>query len=272
MATTDAGAYLLAKSYSDGDAVGSVSTPWTYDEAGRLKAIPGHVNSFFYNARGQVTAANYANNVATTNTYNDQRNWLLRVVTSSGATNIQDVNYTREYTGRIAAVTAKDASGVTVPAESWLYTYDSLDRLTFADNLNGTSLDQSFSYDLAHNILTNSAVGTYAYPAAGAVRPHAVTTAGSYTLAYDAAGNMTSKTGGGVSNTLTWDAENKLTRVLVGGLGYNHVHDANHARVLKVVDASGGNPERATIYLGGVFFGASLRRYAADREPLYRDR
>lgn len=44
---------------------------------------------------------------------------------------------------------------------------------------------------------------------------------------------MTSKSGGGVSNVLTWDAENKLTRVV------------------KITDASGGTPERATIYLGG---------------------
>lgn len=34
--TRDAGGYVLAKSYSDGDAVGGISNPWSYDRAGRL--------------------------------------------------------------------------------------------------------------------------------------------------------------------------------------------------------------------------------------------
>lgn len=77
----DAGGYLIAKGYSDGDAVGSVGTPWLTDEALRLKSIPGHVTGFVYNARGQVTQATYANGVVTTNTYNEQRGWLTRVET-----------------------------------------------------------------------------------------------------------------------------------------------------------------------------------------------
>jgi hypothetical protein len=57
-------------------------------------------------------------------------------------------------------------------------------------------------------------------------------------------------TGGGVSNALAWDAENKLSRVTVGALAFDHVHDANHARVMKVVPQA-GLPAKVTVYLGG---------------------
>jgi YD repeat-containing protein len=91
----DSGGYLLYKTYSDGDSVGSPTNPWLYDDVGRQKSIPGHVTNFTYNARGQVTSATYANGVTTTNTYNDARGWLNRVVTPKGATALQDLTYTR---------------------------------------------------------------------------------------------------------------------------------------------------------------------------------
>lgn len=73
------------------------------------------------------------------------------------------------------------------------YTYDDLGRLLVAANANVSELNQSFSYDLAGNLLTNSALGSYGYPVQGAsaVRPHAVTTAGAWSFSYDANGNQT---------------------------------------------------------------------------------
>lgn len=180
--------------------------------AGRLKSIPGHITSLTYNARGQVTVAAYANGVTTNNLYNDQRGWLNRVVTQRGVTTLQDITYARAATGRISSVSAVRAE------DNWTYTYDHLDRLLSATNSGNGSLSQTFTYDAAHNMLTNSKVGAYAYPVqgAGTVRPHAATQAGSYALTYDAAGNLKSKIGGTVTHGLTWDAENKLSRVLVG--------------------------------------------------------
>jgi hypothetical protein len=45
--------------------------------------------------------------------------------------------------------------------------------------------NRSFTYDAAGNMLTNSGVGTYTYPAQGptAVRPHAQTAAGASSFA-----------------------------------------------------------------------------------------
>jgi YD repeat-containing protein len=51
---------------------------------------------------------------------------------------------------------------------------DAADRLLGADNTDG-ALGQSFTYDAAGNMLSNSLLGAYAYPAPTAARPHAPT-------------------------------------------------------------------------------------------------
>jgi YD repeat-containing protein len=68
---------VLWKAWPDGDSTGSAGSPWTYDTAGRLLAVPGGIASTAYNAAGQVTAIAYANGVTTTNTYNDARAFLI---------------------------------------------------------------------------------------------------------------------------------------------------------------------------------------------------
>ena len=126
----------------------------------------------------------------------------MRVTVVAGATALQDLVYSRAPTGRIDSV-----NGSARPQDTWTYGYDTLDRLLSATNAGNAALTQTLTYDTAHNMLSNSAVGAYAYPAQGlgAIRPHAVTQAGPYALAYDATGNLTSKVGAGVSNLLTWD-------------------------------------------------------------------
>src|SRR5262249_31621040 len=87
---------------------------------------------------------------------------------------------------------------------------------------------QSFTYDAADNMLTNSLVGTYTYPAQGAtsVRPHAVTQAASTSFTYDANGSLTARG----STALTWDGENRLV-----GMGTTtFAYDANSKRVRKI--------------------------------------
>ena len=110
-----------------------------------------------------------------------------------------------------------------------------------------------YTYDAAHNMLSNSAVGSYAYPSqgAGAVRPHAATAAGAITLAYDAAGNLLTRNGGpsGRSYTLGWSAENKLSTLTTGAVVYTYAYSADHARVTKSTPGSGGVPV-LTRYLG----------------------
>jgi hypothetical protein len=208
----DPGGRVLARRWPDGDQVGDASggAQWLYDGAGRLRSIPGHVNTLAYNGRGQVTSAAYANTVTTTNSYQDSRGWLMRVLTWGPSGVLQDLRYIRAATGRIGTVHAYGAGGAYNGLASFAYDYDDLDRLTLVHNGSDPALNQSLSYDAAHNMTANSALpggGGYAYPAQGqgAVRPHAATQAGPYALAYDANGNRLTKSGGAISQSITWN-------------------------------------------------------------------
>ena len=116
--------------------------------------------------------------------------------------------------GRISAVDGSRTN------EDWTYSYDNLDRLLSAANTNTPALSQSFTYDAGGNILTNSAIGSYGYPAqgAGTVRPHAVLSAGTSSFNYDANGNQLVKSdGGAATRTIAHDAENRPVSVTSGG-------------------------------------------------------
>src|SRR5215208_6264149 len=84
-------------------------------------------------------------------------------------------------------------------------------RLLLADNQGDDLLDQSWSYDLAGNMLTNSAVGAYQYPmqGAGAVRPHTPVSINGEALSYDGNGNLTSRG----ARSYVYDGESRLTSV-----------------------------------------------------------
>jgi len=84
-----------------------------------------------------------------------------------------------------------------------------MDRLLSADNTSNNALDQSWTYDTVGNMLTNSAVGTYTYPAPGSARPHAVTSTPLGSYGYDANGNMISAAG----DTIAYDGENRPASV-----------------------------------------------------------
>ena len=77
-------------------------------------------------------------------------------------------------------------------------------------------------------------MGTYTYPSG----KHRVTSAGSiFTLAYDANGNMTTRTVSGSTYTLGYDAENRLTSVS-GAATAAFTFDGNGNRVKSVVGAT----------------------------------
>jgi RHS repeat-associated protein len=240
----DVGGRQIGKTYPDGYKLGfdgTIGTPFDYDAAGRLKTVPGLVNDTTYNARSQTLSLIRANGVNTTYGYQDNRGWLMDVDTVQGATVIQNLAYGRDALGRISGV-AETAPGAV--GESWAYGYDDLDRLLSADNTGDNTLDQTFTYDNVGNMLTNSRVGSYSYPAQGAtsVRPHAVTAtsgASGYPAAsygYDANGNMTASGG----DTLTYDGENRP--ITFNSIQF--VYGPDGARLKKI------NGATTTLYLG----------------------
>ncbi len=208
--------------YPDGDTQGTPASPLVYDSAGRLKAVPGYVTAALYNADGKLIQINNANGTVTTRPHSAQRGWINSISTVLGGTTIQNLVYTRNAKGRITQVTSPFAD------EGWTYGYDELDRLTTATNTSNASNNQTLAYDAIGNITSNSRVGTYSY----GTKPHAVTTAGSNTYTYDAAGLMTS----GAGRTLTWNGDNRVATI-TGGTILAFTYDADGARIQQVEGA-----------------------------------
>jgi len=158
-----------------------------------------------------------------------------------GATTIQSYTYTRDFAGRIIAIDGDRAN------EDWTYGYDSLDHLLSATNAGTPALSQSFTYDLGGKLTSNSSVGAYAYPTQGssAFQPHAVSTAGNWSFAYDLNGNQTTRLTAGVTDrTIAYDNDNRPTTVTLGSATVTYLYGPDGER-LKKQTASG-----TTLYLG----------------------
>ncbi|WP_198175555.1 toxin TcdB middle/N-terminal domain-containing protein [Rhizobium sp. NXC14] len=204
-------------------AVGETTTPWLYNEADLLSGIPGLIDSTSYEADGQTTTITYTNGVTTSFSYSPTRRWLDRVTTAKGTTVLMDNQYSRDKLGRIKTITGLTAN------DNWTYGYDDLSRLTGADNGGDNSLDETYSYDTNHNLLSRSRIGAYVYPAATAIRPHAATQIGAKAIDYDANGNMVSDG----TRTLAWDGANRLSTVTQNGATVTLSYGPDGARVKK---------------------------------------
>jgi RHS repeat-associated protein len=232
------------------------SGQYNYDLRGLLYSIDNatatsatqpdlYLSSVLYNARGQATTVAYGNGDTTTNSYNDQRGWLTRVLSQQGATTLLDETYARDNRGQMSSITSP------VLGRSWTYTYDPLDRLATADNANGTADDRTFAYDDADNLIYNSALcaGSAAspnliYPTQGAtaIRPHAPTSICGTPVTYDANGNTLTYDvdGAGViaPRTLTYDGENRPLSVTQSGNATRFAYGPDGSRALKVLGSS----------------------------------
>ncbi|MBB3352345.1 RHS repeat-associated protein [Rhizobium sp. BK049] len=204
--------------------VGKRTLPWLYNDADLLSRIPGLIDSTSYEADGQTQTINYINGVTTSFSYSPTRRWLDRVTTAKDTTVLMDNQYTRDKLGRIKTITGLAAN------DNWTYGYDDLSRLTGADNGGDNSLDETYSYDTNHNLLSRTRIGTYVYPTtASAIRPHAATQIGAKTIDYDANGNMISDG----SRTLSWDGANRLASVTQDGATVSFAYGPDGARVKK---------------------------------------
>ena len=160
-----------------------------------------------FNALGQPSTLTLGNGVTTSYTYDSANFRLATLKTVKGSTVLQDLEYTFDAGGNVTALTDAKHGDQT-------FGYDDLDRLTSATGTYGTI---SYAYNEIGNLLSNSQVGSYSYPASGSssVRPHAVTSAGTHTYTYDANGNM--ETGAG--RTITYDHENRPISMTTSGSG-----------------------------------------------------
>jgi RHS repeat-associated protein len=118
--------------------------------------------------------------------------------------------------------------------------YDGLNRLRVQRVIGGATV--TVAYDALGNITSKSDVGSYAYGQNAG--PHAVTSAGGNSYSYDANGNMTS----GAGRTLEWTSFNQLRKVTQGGLNSEFWFGAGHERVLQ---QESNNTK--TVYVGALY-------------------
>ncbi|MEW6221663.1 MAG: hypothetical protein AB1634_19320, partial [Thermodesulfobacteriota bacterium] len=203
--------------YPDGERVENV-----YDANGNLQSVSGYATNLLWDARGQLTDADFANGTATSYGYDGTRRWLETAeVTDATGLRVYQATYHYDDAGRVT-----DLDSLTHPGLNQTLVYDDLNRLTSVEVNGLPSQDQSFGYDPLGNFTTNSREGSYTYDPA---HPHAVKTAGGATYTYDANGNML--TGNG--RTLTWDAVNRLSSVTMTGQTTRFWYDHQGRRVEK---------------------------------------
>jgi len=192
----DAAGRLRGITFPDGDAVGTPSDPFRYDEGGRLVAIPGILLNVTYDGASRALRQDNLNGTSTTRTYSATRGFLAGIDTT-GPSTIQRLAYTYDAAGMATTVSSP------FPNESWSYQYGGFHRLKLATGAIPATT-QEFAYDTPGRMTYNSGIGNYLYPPAGADRFHAPSSVAGASYVYDENGNLTS--GGG--RTLTWNSDN----------------------------------------------------------------
>jgi RHS repeat-associated protein len=126
------------------------------------------------------------------------------------------------------------------------FSYDALNRLQ-SSTLNGVG-NLAVAYDASGNVTSRSDVGIYTY--GDPAHPHAVTAAGSHTYTYDANGNQITRDGA----SQAWAAFNLpiLLAQPIGGTTYQSqlTYGPTHQRWKQV--ASYANGTETTLYVGGL--------------------
>ena len=219
---------------------GQLTRDYTWDPgSGRLASITGKVpnpaapgslktvqnDSFTYNATGDVTAIR-DNTDGQTQCYGyDPQHRLTEAWTTLGACS-----------------TAPTAAGVATSGkhpywDSW--TFDAAGRRVS---------------DIRRTATTNTSRG-YTYPAAGADRPHAMTSVtktgsqtGTDSFTYDNGGNMATRTVAGQTTDFTFDVEGRNSRTVVHATGGDqetrHLHDAGGKLLVR------REPGKTTLHIG----------------------
>jgi len=219
----------------------------TYDAAGQLTAVPGYVSAITYTGAGQVASVSYANGTSASDSYDLARGWLTAqdVTSSASHGNVFDQAYTYDPAGTIVA-TSSDSSG-----QDLAYTYNTLDELTGVTNAATGQSTQTLQYDDLGNIVSNSTVGAYRYPASrqcsgsDCTGPQAAQAAGGHTYTYDTDGDTLTDTVGGVTTTYSWTTDGMLATVSAPGAGtVTSTYDADD-NLVKQADRAG-----TTVYVG----------------------
>jgi RHS repeat-associated protein len=251
-----------------------------YDSLGKPNTLAGlgsYVSGTTYSPYGETLQLALGNTIGHTSwetfAYEEGTRRLERSMVDrvNVAVSDADVHYTYDPAGNVTKIADAPVNGP--EQDTQCFTYDHLRRLTEAwtatnDCATAPSLAvlggpapywRGWTYDTTGNRRTeadHTASGTtnrvYGYPAAGGTRPHALSSVvttrpdnstSTDSFGYDNAGNLTSRTVGGVADTLAWDAEGRLGSVSGPAGATSFVYDANGDRLIR------RDPQAVTLYL-----------------------
>jgi YD repeat-containing protein len=189
-----------------------------YDAAGRMAAVDGIVSGVVYEGRGLPATVTYGNGLRAENRYDARMRLTRASVGAPAGASLQDLAYRYDAASQLVGIDDAQATEG-LPSFRAEYTYDGLGRVTRASLDAGRAAAelQDFAYDAASRLLAKTSssaaskghVGAYRYGEGAG--PHAVTTAGSEGIAYDAGGFMRERRGSGGSTwAYDWDARGRL--------------------------------------------------------------
>lgn len=221
--TYDAAGRVLSRAYPDGFTLKNI-----YNYQGQLTEVDRtDTGTYIWKANsvdalGRVTQETFGNGVVTNHSFDPQTGRQLAI--TAGANNgVMNQSYTYDSIGNVQSRVDPLAG------TNETFQYDVLNRLTWdtlgrriSDFYRFTNL--TAAYDALGNITNKSDSGAYTYSGYG---PHAVSSAGSQTFAYDNNGNMTS----GAGRTYTWNAANMVTTMSNGTSTITWAYDADYNRV-----------------------------------------
>ena len=193
-----------------------------------------------FTANGQIRA--FRNGLAETIRYDYDPNthWVTQIRSQKAALggDFHRQSYGYDVFGNL---TARQVHGFQSTADT--YGYDSAHRLK---SRNGTNL---VNYDGAGRITWKQNVGTYSY---AGIAPHAVTSAGGRSMAYNANGSMTTRNLSGTQGSIDWTRFNQIRSVTLGNNSSQFAYDASHARVAHLRTEAGVVKNRTLYILGAL--------------------
>jgi len=217
---------------------------YLYDAAGYLNVVQdANAGTPFWTLtgasdNGAPTMEVLGNAVSIATGYTPWTNEMVsRTEGSAGSTtNLQNLSYSWDLNGNLLSRVDNRQS------ISEAFTLDTLNRLSTV-KLNGVQT-LSVQYDQAGDIINKSDVGAYTY--GNAAHPHAVTAAGSWTIGYDANGNMNSRAGGAITS-YSYNLPNQIN---YNGSSSQFSYDSGHQRWKQVANYAGTT--ETIHYIGGL--------------------
>jgi RHS repeat-associated protein len=220
-------------------------TKYVYDSYGFLNETKDNAAGTVFwqlntsNDASLPTLETLGNTVQVATSYTPWTNEMISRTEGSGGstTNLQNLTYNWDLAGNLHQ---RVDNRQTLTEQ---FGYDSMNRL-LNSTLNGTN-NLTMTYDAAGNIASKSDVSSSAY-VYDTGHPHAVKTAGSWSMSYDNNGNMITRAGG----SITWYSYNLPNSISYSGNSTQFFYNASHQRWKQVASYSGTT--ETTHYVGGM--------------------